>query len=176
MRFQHDGIALWLEPVDTIPGDTVAVGSKVSVTVGVEPANASNRVELHYRVNRGPTAKVSADAVNHIGTKQYFRATIPDPVFRAGDLVDYGAVCRCVGRQVPSAGDEKQLPLSFRVLGTGIGPQPADPHGQVGGSITAAPSEPQPQLTSASIPLFASAPQPTPMSPPASVSTLPRPP
>jgi hypothetical protein len=117
MRSQHEGMSLWFEPNADAPGEAVPVGIDVKITVAVEPADASNRVEVRYRVNQGPVEKVVAEPVRHIGDAQYFRACLPASALHAGDRVEYLAICRCVARQVPSQKDEERFVASFRVVG-----------------------------------------------------------
>src|SRR5438105_681253 len=109
MRFEHDGMALWFGTPDAPApsGDILAdAHSEVVVTVGVQPADASNRVYLRFRTNR-EQAEHTVDLRwwrNDIsGKAQYFRARLPVSTFRPGDTVEYTAVCYCAGRQVPSA-------------------------------------------------------------------------
>jgi hypothetical protein len=118
MRFDHDGISLWYSTNHApAPGSAVQAGSEVPITVGVRPADASNKVEVLYRVDRGPTQTVPAKwwRTDAQCKTQYFRARLP--AFRAGDTVEYIGVCYCAGRQVPSAEEAKQFASSFRVLG-----------------------------------------------------------
>src|SRR5215470_19517029 len=117
MRFEQDGMSLWFEPGTDAPGEVVQVGTDVRITIAVEPADASNRVEIRYRVNQGPVERVVADPGLHIGDAQYFRACLPASVLHTGDVVEYLAVCRCVARQVPSQKDAERFAASFRVVG-----------------------------------------------------------
>jgi len=127
MRFEHEGMALWFEPGAEAPGEAIQVGTDVVIMVGVQPVDARNRVEVRYRVNQGPTEKVVADPVRHRGTGQYFRARLPASAFRAGDLVEYLAVCRCVTRQVPSHNEAERFAASFQLVATEAIPGPGRP-------------------------------------------------
>jgi hypothetical protein len=84
--------------------------------------HAGNGVEVLYRLNQEPVQIVPAKWMwnDHFSKAQYFRAQLP--AFRAGDTVEYTAICHCVGRQVPSPEEAKRLSSSFRVTGTGAEP------------------------------------------------------
>jgi len=56
MRFEHEGMSLWYERT---PGETVAAGTEVIVTVGVEPADASNEIDVLYRTNGEPEQSIA---------------------------------------------------------------------------------------------------------------------
>ena len=61
MRFEYEDKALWYGTPDApAPGETVQVGTDITITVGVQPMNAGNYVEVLYRINQGPTEKVAA--------------------------------------------------------------------------------------------------------------------
>lgn len=118
MRSEHEGMSLWFESGADAPGETVPEGTDVRITVAVEPADASNRVEVRYRINQGAIEHVSAVPVRHTGEAQYFRVHLPAAALHAGDRVDYLAVCRCVTRQVPAPKDAERFVASFTVVGT----------------------------------------------------------
>jgi hypothetical protein len=118
MRFDHDDISLWYGTRYTpAPGSALQAGIEVPITVGVQPADASNKVEVLYRVNRGSKQAVPAKwwRTDAYRKTQYFRARLP--AFRAGDTVEYIPICYCAGRQVPSTQETKQFPSSFRIIG-----------------------------------------------------------
>jgi hypothetical protein len=118
MRFNHDGITLWYGTPDApAPSETAQSGSEIPVTVGVQPIDASNKVEVLYRINQGPTQAVAAKWWRNdaYGKAQYFRARLP--AFRAGETVEYTAICRCAGRQVPSLEEARRFVSSFRIVG-----------------------------------------------------------
>src|SRR3982074_1360866 len=102
MRFEHDGISLWYGTPDApAPAGTAESTNGLTVAIGVHPADASNKVELLYRVTHGLERVLDAAGMRTEsgGGGQYFRAQLPD--LRPGDLVEYAAICRCAGRQVP---------------------------------------------------------------------------
>src|SRR5215208_5505463 len=103
------------------PDEAVQAGTEIAITVGVWPVDAGNMVQLLYRANRGPTQTVSAEWLwnDPSGKAQYFKIGLPASAFRAGDTVEYAAVCRCAGRQVPSPEEAQQFTSSFHVLGVG---------------------------------------------------------
>jgi hypothetical protein len=135
MRAENAGMRLSYDALDT-PAPTAGVSSdaEVSLTVDVQPADASNVVELFYRINGGPSEKAVAAPVRHVGDTQYFRVRFPPAKFHAGDLVEYGAVCYCAGRQVPSPDEEKRFASSFRVVG--VKPEAKGPAAPTGISVT----------------------------------------
>ena len=116
MRVDQDGMSLWFGTADaSAPADVVTDGSNISLTIAVQPSDASNRVEVLYRVNGGPRQALAAGwfRTDPVQKVQYFRAQFPP--LRLGDKVEYSAVCRCAGRQIPSAAEAAQLTSSFRV-------------------------------------------------------------
>ena len=122
MRVEHNGMALWFGTSDTpAPESSIAPNNTVALTIGVLPADASNNVVVRYRVNQGPIETLTARWLRNdtISKAQYFRVQFPS--FRSGDLVEYSAVCYCVGRQVPEEEEAAQFPLSFRVGNGEIG-------------------------------------------------------
>jgi hypothetical protein len=117
MEIKNDGIRLWYGTHDApAPVDAVSVDTKLTVTIGVEPVDASNAVAVRYRVNQGSTVTLAASHLPLVGDgrAQYFRATLP--AFQVGDRVEYTPICRCAGRQVPSPEETKQFAGSFRVV------------------------------------------------------------
>src|SRR6266581_953220 len=130
MRFEHEGIALWFGTPDApAPSGTVVaeVDSEVIFTVGMQPADASNRVDLHYRVNGSPkkeTLNLRWWRNDPSGMSQYFRIRLPASTFRAGDTVEYTAVCYSAGREGRSKDEEQEFAASFRVTGAWGEPHP----------------------------------------------------
>ncbi|MBA3868888.1 MAG: hypothetical protein H0X30_07030 [Anaerolineae bacterium] len=116
MSHEHQGIRLWVEPNEYLTRGTIEPGSDVDLTVGVEPADASNRVQVRYRVNSGPVATLAAEPIRHVGKAQYFKAQLPCATLCDGDTLEYSAVCQCAGRQVPSPIVAEQFTSSLRVL------------------------------------------------------------
>lgn len=120
MRFEQEGVSLWYGTPDAPapgPGEAVHVGSDITITVGVRPIDTSNRIEVLYRTNQGPTKNIAANWLRNdfSGRAQYFSAHLPS--FQAGDMVEYTVICRFAGRQVPSSEEAKQFASSFRVIG-----------------------------------------------------------
>ena len=116
MRFEHEGMSLWYGTSDApAPNESVAPGTEVIITVGVEPADASNKIEVPYRVNGGPaqTAPTRWLRSSLSGEAQYFEARLGP--FRDGDTVEYTSICKCAGRQVPQAEEGSKCASSFRV-------------------------------------------------------------
>ena len=120
MHHEHQGMRLWVEPDDRLANGAIEPGSDVNLTVGVEPADASNKVQVSYRVNGGAATAIAAEPVRHVGNAQYFEAQLPCATLRDGDTVEYSAVCQCAGRQVPSAVEAKEFTSSFRVMSAGV--------------------------------------------------------
>ena len=120
MDFQHDGISLWYGADDTpAPGQTVTVGVRATITIGISPTDASNTVEVLYRINQGATAGIAAQFLKNSrdGRSQYFRATLP--AFNLGETVEYNVIGRCAGRQVPPKDALKEFTSSFTVVEAG---------------------------------------------------------
>ncbi|MEO1396820.1 MAG: neuraminidase-like domain-containing protein [Cyanobacteria bacterium J06634_5] len=120
MRVEHNGIALWYGTADApAPTDQVSVGTPVMVTVGVYPIDASNSVEIIYRINQGSVNHLAAQYLKsgRNKTAHYFRATLP--TLNLGDKVEYMAFCHCAGRQVPPASAITEFTTSFTVVETG---------------------------------------------------------
>ena len=118
MHVENDGVSLWFATSDApAPQGEIAAGADVTVTVGVKPARPANRVEVRYSVNLETEQSVIATWLwnDHARDAQYFRAHLP--AFRAGDMVDYTAVCRCAGRQIPSPEEEARFGSNFQVIG-----------------------------------------------------------
>src|SRR3712207_1065617 len=115
MRFEHEGLTLWYGTEDTSApeGDVPAHGA-LTITIGVQPVDASNSVEVRYRVNQEPVQTVTGTWLRNdvTGKTQYFQARLP--ALRVGDTVEYMAICRCAGRQVPSPEQAQRLESSFR--------------------------------------------------------------
>lgn len=116
MQFdEHQGMRLWIESDDNLSNGVVKLGSDVNLKIGVEPADASNKVIVKYRVNGGPVAAIAADPVRHTGNTQYYNAQLPCAALCDGVIVDYSAICQCAGRQIPSASKAEEFASSFRV-------------------------------------------------------------
>ncbi len=123
MRFHNEGMSLWDGTPDApAPSGVVQADTEATVTVGVQPIDASNRVDVLYRINWGLIETVAAKWLRNdpFSGAQYFRASLPH--LRAGDMVEYTAICHCAGRQVPSPEEAKRFASSFRVNGAEAGP------------------------------------------------------
>ncbi|HSH81375.1 MAG TPA: neuraminidase-like domain-containing protein [Herpetosiphonaceae bacterium] len=117
MRFDHDGMTLWYNTPDApSPSGHVAAGTDVTVTIGVQPPDASHRIEMLYRIDGGETQVLAATWLRNdvVRGTQYFQVRFPS--LRVGDTVEYFVVCRCAGRQVPASEELTRFPLSFRVV------------------------------------------------------------
>jgi hypothetical protein len=125
VRFELAGKSVWYgtpdapAPVGTVTAGPTHAAAGVTVTVGVQPLNASYRVELHYRVNGGAPAKIPAVLfrTDVRAGSQYFTARLPN--LRAGDKVEYGVLCTLGTLQFPQPGPPHVLPTSFHVVGQG---------------------------------------------------------
>ncbi len=132
MRFENGGMVLWYGTTDApAPPESVPSTSanRSTVTVAVQPPSVSNSVQLIYRVNGGASASINAkvlrqDLVNKV---QYFSVQLP--AFQAGDKVEYIAVARSPGKQVPSPGDAATFPSSFTIVATNKTAAAAPPSG-----------------------------------------------
>src|SRR5215211_3646123 len=121
MLLQRDGMSLWYGTSDAHgPGEAVWEDAETAVTVGVQPVDGSNSVELLYRINQGPARTIAAKWLRTLDDKQYFRARFPASAFRAGDEVEYTPIYRCAGRRVPSPEETEQFASSFRVMEAGV--------------------------------------------------------
>jgi hypothetical protein len=128
MRFEHEGMSLWYGTSDAPALDTIVhAGTEITITVGVWPVDAGNGVALLYRTNEGPRETVSARWLRNdpSGEAQYFGVRLPASAFRAGDEIEYTAICRCAGRQVPSAEEADRFASSFYVTAPGADMAPS---------------------------------------------------
>jgi hypothetical protein len=118
VRFQNDGMVLWYGTSDApAPTGPVSSASGNQVTVAVQPPSPSNSVQIVYRVNGGVNATVSAQVSRQdlVQKVQYFQGNFP--TFHPGDKVDYVAIARAPGKQVPSAADAANLSTTFNIAG-----------------------------------------------------------
>jgi peptidoglycan hydrolase-like protein with peptidoglycan-binding domain len=124
MYFEHGGMSVWWGMPDTPPGigEDVRAGTEIPVTIGVRPADTSNRVEVLYRINNGPVETLNARWLlnDTLHKAQYFRTFLP--AFRAGDTVEYTPVFRRAGRQVPLPEQVGESTSSFQIVEAGEGP------------------------------------------------------
>ncbi len=129
MRYAHDGMTLWTGTQDApSPGEAVSAGEAVPITIGVQPINASNQVEVRYGVNQELPKTVSASWIRNNPSRkaQYFRAELP--AFKESDTVECTVICRCAGRQIPLPADAREVATSFHV--TAPAPKQAEFFGQ----------------------------------------------
>jgi hypothetical protein len=124
MRYYNDGMTLWYGTLDApVPSERVEQGREIEFTVGIQPIDASNKVQIVYRINNGPIEKPIVATflrTDYAGKIQYFLARFPEDVrsrLRPGDLVEFSAVCDCAGRKVPSSQDARTFVSSFRIIG-----------------------------------------------------------
>src|SRR5258708_32713538 len=112
MRFEHEGISLWYGTPDAPapgPGEAVQAGSNITITVGVQPVDTSNKVEVLYCINHGPKKTIAAKWLRNDSSRraQYFITQLPP--LQADDVVEYTVICRFAVRQVPSPEQAKHL-------------------------------------------------------------------
>ena len=80
MEFESDGILIWYGTSDApAPDSSVLEGTEAKIIIGVRPTDASNFVEVRYRVNQGTTESVVAKYLRNdpVSQAQYFRAYLP---------------------------------------------------------------------------------------------------
>ncbi len=121
MRYEHEGLSLWTGTPDApAPGDTVSAGAPIPIMIGVQPANASNQVDVIYRVNKEAPKTLRANWIRNDSSRktQYFKAE--HPAFLEGDTVTYTVLCRCAGRQVPAKDATEAFTSSFTVVEAGV--------------------------------------------------------
>jgi hypothetical protein len=150
VRFQNDGMVLWYGTSDApAPIGPVSSASGSQITVGVQPPSPSNSVQIIYRINGGATATVNAavsrqDLVQKV---QYFQGKLP--AFHPGDKVDYVAVARAPGKQVPSTADAANLSTTFNISGAGGQAAPASSASSTAASSPGAATPAAPPATGA---------------------------
>ncbi len=145
MQVEYQDIALWYGTPDApAPAEFIQAGAETTITVGVQPADASNHIEVRYRINQRSTETIAARWLwnDSSGKIQYFKVRLPP--FRVGDVVEYTAICYCAGRQVPSPEEAKQFASSFRVIGAEI----KQTQGRPSGSPAQRAASPQSQVPS----------------------------
>ena len=79
MQFDNEGMSLWFGTPDALgPGDTVPANAEIPITIAVHPGDRSNKVEVLYRVNKGPDERVRATWLRNDvpANVQYFRARL----------------------------------------------------------------------------------------------------
>src|SRR5436309_2934130 len=116
MQFRNQGLTLWLSTADApSPGEIVAPGTPVRIRIGVAPADASNRVQVSYRVGSGPLRTAAATWVGNdsLRNAQYFEADLG--FFERGERVEYIPICVCAGRRVPASVEGADVVFKFLV-------------------------------------------------------------
>lgn len=124
MRFDHDAMALWYGTPDApAPEGVLAPGADTAVNVAVQPIDANNQVELIFAFGNGPLVEhlearwICNDVVHGV---QYFRVELPTPP--TGQPLEYVAVCRCAGRQVPAPAQVHGARVAFELMAPGSEP------------------------------------------------------
>jgi hypothetical protein len=115
MRVSQRGVSVWYGTLDApAPSGVVAAGGDTSVTVGLEPPDPAANITVLYRINHGPPHFATAQPTHpdHPG-KQYFKAELTG--FKNGDKVEYVAVYRSHGRQIPSTQEAEGHVATFTV-------------------------------------------------------------
>lgn len=123
MQFSNDGLTIWFETEDA-PGPTSArpLDQPPRLTVGVSPANPNHSVTIRYRVDGGLIRTLSAvlSRSNPAQNTQYFHACWPQGL--KGKTVEYVAILRCAGRQVPDAATANSFSATFQLYESGVKP------------------------------------------------------
>ncbi len=126
MRLANDGLTIWYATPDAPgpAGDGAVPRSGASIVVGAHPANPTNAVHVRFRVDGGPIRELPAGQtrVDPARDVAYFVARLPP--CPTGELVEYGAVLSCGGRQVPPASQADRLPVRFRLAVRGAADRP----------------------------------------------------
>ena len=132
MQFENQGIRIWYGTEDAPgPAEIVPEGAALRLVIGVAPPNPRNIVWLTYRVGKGPAFRKRGQRFRLTGDAEYFRADF-GPLRAGRDLVQYGVVCECGGRQVPRAVASHHMPSSFRVVRSAEAPSAARGTGRRG--------------------------------------------
>src|SRR4051794_5518163 len=114
MRLENHGLSLWYCTSDAPgPGEVVPADADVPIMVGLSPPDASNEIEVHYRVGGGAVAHVLGSWFRNSSGGQYFVARLP--AFQSGDQVEFWVTARCAGRYVPAPASTDSATLLFRV-------------------------------------------------------------
>jgi Protein of unknown function (DUF3237) len=116
VKVANDGLTLWYGTPDALaPPADGAARRGLSVTVAARPPSPDNAVRIYYRVDRGIVRMLAARdlGTDYASQVQYFRADFPP--FLDGQIVEYGSVLSCAGRQAPAASYGSLLPSRFRL-------------------------------------------------------------
>jgi hypothetical protein len=125
IRYEQNGFSLWYATQDApaaqgnLSASPTGRLTGVRLAFGVKPSATRNTVEVRYRVNGGTVAKLRASLARSDlrSNAQYFSATLPK--LRVGDTIQYGAVARWPGGQIPEEAEAAKLPASFKVVPSG---------------------------------------------------------
>jgi hypothetical protein len=117
LKLTHDGLSIWYGTPDApAPFEQEVVARDgASLVVGVHPANPTNSVAVHYRVDDGVVQSVPGREfrVDRDHDCQYFAVRFP--TFTTGSTVTYWPVFRCGGRQVPPSHPRASAACRFRL-------------------------------------------------------------
>lgn len=133
MRLANDGLTIWYATPDApAPGDDgVVPRTGASITVGAHPASPINSVQVRFRVDGGRIQEVPAGQTRVDPERDYAYFVARLPPCPTGDLVEYGAVLCCGGRQVPAPAQADRLPARFRLASPAkTDPPPKPPRGR----------------------------------------------
>ena len=113
MRIENQGLSLWYGTSDAPgPGTAVPAGAEVPLTVGMSPPDASNKVNVHYRINGGSVTSLPAAWFRNTSHAQYFTARLP--AFQEDHQVDWWVTACCAGKYVPAHAEAGTAVLTFR--------------------------------------------------------------
>lgn len=115
MQVNQGGVSVWYGTPDApAPAGVISGGGDTSVTIGIEPPNTAAEITVLYRINHGAPHTAVAHP-NHQGPagKQYYRALLTG--FKEGDKVEYVALYRAGGHQIPSTPEAESHVVSFTV-------------------------------------------------------------
>jgi hypothetical protein len=122
MHLENQGLSLWYCTVDApAPEGVVPADVDVPITVGMAPPDASNQVEVFYRIDGGPVEHLSAQSsgTDPGAAAQYFTARLP--AFHQDEQVEWWVAASCAGRYVPPRDDARTAVRSFRAYGSSNG-------------------------------------------------------
>jgi hypothetical protein len=116
MQYERDGMMLWFGTPDApAPDDIVPAGQRVSITIGIQPQDASHVVTVMYRLANRPDKPRTIPAQwirsDPSGKSQHYKVEFPP--FAAGDVVEYAPICRLGDRYVPFPPDRLERDQRF---------------------------------------------------------------
>ena len=129
MHHNHEGLTLWYGTDDAhAPEGVVDLDQKLYVVAGVSPANPSNTVTLHYRIDNGfeRLARAELCETEYANGRQYFKAFFREEHLSPGSKVDYTVIFQSGGRQVPNPSEGTDFHRHFFVQKASR-PQKAEP-------------------------------------------------